>query len=107
MAVLDHIAHALISLLAAIAGFVLAALAAIEDWLRGIMTHAGIPPDLQTVVGILIAVAFLVAAFRLFGGFIRVVLIVVLVAVVAHALTHGSGKLAIPGTGAPAEHAAH
>ncbi len=85
---LDQFAHALLGLLEALAALVLGALAWLEGWLGHAMTQAHIPPDLQTVVGIVLAIAFLIAAIQLFGGFIRVVVIVVLLAIVVHALSH-------------------
>jgi hypothetical protein len=85
---LDQIAHTLLALLAGLAAIVLAALAWIEGALGGVMTAAHIPPDLQMVLGIVVALLFLVAALQMFGGFIRVVVIVVLLAIVVHAATH-------------------
>ncbi len=85
---LDHIAHALLGLLAALAALVLGALSWLEAVLGHAMTQAHIPPDLQEVAGIVLAVLFLVAALQLFGGFIRVVVVVVLLAVVVHAVSH-------------------
>ena len=68
----------------------MSALAWLEAALGQVMAHAGIPPDAREVVGLVIAVLFILAAFRLFRGLIRVVLIVVLVALLVHALAgHG------------------
>jgi len=78
----------LLALLAGLAAIVLAALAWIEGALGGIMTASHIPPDLQLILGIVVALLFLVAALQMFGGFIRVVVIVVLLAIVVHAATH-------------------
>ncbi len=88
---LDHFAHALLGLLEALAAIVLGALTWLEVVLGQAMTQAHIPPDLQTIAGIVLAVLFLLAALQLFGGFIRVVLIVVLMAIVVHALSHHMG----------------
>jgi hypothetical protein len=85
---LDHIAHVLLALLTGLAAIVLAALAWIEGALGSVMTAAHIPPDLQTILGVAVALLFLIAALQLFGGFIRVVVIVVLLAIVVHAATH-------------------
>ena len=99
---LDHIAHVLLALLAGLAAIVLAALAWIEGALGGVMTASHIPPDLQMVLGIVVALLFLVAALQIFGGFIRVVVIVVLLAIVVHAATHH--ELGVPRP-VPAQHA--
>lgn len=92
---LDYVAHALLGLLEALAGLVLGALAWLEAALGQLMTQAHIPPDLQTVAGIVLAIMFLIAALQLFGGFIRVVVVVVLLAIVVHALSH-HGVVAMP-----------
>jgi hypothetical protein len=90
MAMLDHIAHVLLALLTTLGALVLSALATLEAALGQIMTSAHIPPDVQTILGLLLAIAFLIAALQLFGGFIRVVLIVLLLAIVVHAAAfHG------------------
>ena len=85
---LDNVARALLSLLEALAALVLRVL----DWLEAVvglaMTQAHIPPGLQALAGIVLAVLFLITALQLFGGFIRVAVIVVLLAVVVHALSH-------------------
>jgi hypothetical protein len=85
---LDHVAHALLALLLGLVGIVLGILEALENFLRDTMNHLGLPHPVQTVLALFAAVVFLVAAFRLFGGFIRVVLIVVILAIVVHAVTH-------------------
>ena len=85
---LDHFAHALLGLLMALAALVLGGLAWVEAVLGQAMTQARIPPDFQIVVGLILAVAFLIAALQLFGGFIRIVVIVVLLAIVVHAASH-------------------
>jgi hypothetical protein len=85
---LDHFAHALLGLLMALAALVLGALAWVEGALGQMMTQAHIPPDLQIVVGLVLAVGFLLAALQLFGGFIRIVVVVVLLAIVVHAASH-------------------
>ena len=98
---LDQIAHVLLALLAGLAAIVLAALAWIEGALGGIMTASHIPPDLQLILGIVVALLFLVAALQMFGGFIRVVVIVVLLAIVVHAATHN--EIGVPHP-IPAQH---
>ncbi len=84
---LDKIATTLMSLLQQLAALVFAVLAWIEAQLGAVMTAAHIPHGAQVIFGIVLAVLFLVAVFQLFSGFIRVVLIVFLVALLAHAMT--------------------
>jgi hypothetical protein len=85
---LDHIAHVLLQVLNLLAGLVFGVLAFFEDGLAHAMTQMGLPHPVQTVLAVFLALLILVAAFRLFGGFIRVVVIVVVLAIVVHAVTH-------------------
>lgn len=89
------------TLLLALVGLVLGILAALEDALGHAMTQLGLPHPVQTVLAVVLALLVIVAAFRLFGGFIRVVLVVFVVAVIVHAVTrhdytvpavHGGGS---------------
>jgi hypothetical protein len=99
MALLDRLTHALMELLWAIVAIVMAALAWIETVLGIPMRAAGLPPDLQLVIGVLVAIVVVVAAVRLFGGVLRLALVVLLVVLVLHAVgnrafmpPHGPGK---------------
>jgi NAD/NADP transhydrogenase alpha subunit len=85
---LNQLVQALITLLEAIAALVLAALAWLEGFFTQLMDAAHVPHNAQVLLAIVLAVLVLVAAVRLFGGFVRVVLIVLLVAIVAHAILH-------------------
>ncbi|HTZ69381.1 MAG TPA: hypothetical protein VMB71_01920 [Acetobacteraceae bacterium] len=95
---LAQVAHILVAALGALAGIVLAALAWLEANLAGAMTQAGIPRNLQSLLLIIVAVLFLIAAVRLFSGFIRIVAIVVLLAIAVHAVTY-RGPAALPSVG--------
>jgi hypothetical protein len=97
---LDKIATTLMSLLQQLASLVFAALAWIEAQLGILMTAAHIPHGAQVILGVVLAVLFLVAAFQLFSGFIRIVLIVFLVALLAHAMTV-KGDTGIPHLAGP------
>jgi hypothetical protein len=87
---LDRLLHALLAVAAALFAIVLAVLTWIEGGLTAVMNQAHIPPDLQSVVLILVAVLVLLAALRLFGGFIRIVLIVLILVFVVHAVSNHS-----------------
>jgi hypothetical protein len=94
---LDHIANLLLALLASLAAIVLSVLAWLEAAFGHFLSQLGVPPGAQTVLGIVLAILFLLAAIRLFGGFIRIVLVVVVLAIVVHAVTHHD--YAVPGSG--------
>jgi putative exporter of polyketide antibiotics len=94
MGVLNQLLHALLAVLSAIAALVLAGLTWLETALATPMRAAGFPPLAREVVGIAVAVLFLLAALRLFGGLIRVTLIVFLLVLVVHVLaSHGGPAL--------------
>ena len=89
---MNSVTHALDAVWAAIAALVdlvLSALGVVELWLRARMAQVGVPHGLQTIVLILVAVLFLVAALRLFGGVLRVLLIVFLLLLALHILAPG------------------
>ncbi len=65
---------------------VLAGLVALELWLRDGLTQLDVPRPIQTVLLVAMAALLIVAALRLFGGLIRVAVIVVLVLIAIHVL---------------------
>ena len=85
---LNQLVQALTAVLEAVAALVLVALSWLEGFFTQLMDAAHIPHNAQVLLGIVLAVLVLVAAVRLFGGFVRVVLVVLLVAIVAHAILH-------------------
>ncbi len=76
---LDSLLHLLVGFGSAIAAIILA----FELWLRGQLTTLGVAPPIQTVLLVAVAVLLIVATLRLFGGLIRlgVVLVLVLIAI--------------------------
>ena len=84
---LDQVTQALVALLSALVAVVLGVLKWVEDRFGDLMTQAHIPPNLQMVFAILLGVMFLIAALQIFGGLIRVVVVLVLISVAVHAFT--------------------
>ncbi len=85
----DRIQQAIAQVISAIRSFldlVLAGLAAIEVWIRGELTQLGVAPPIQTVILIAVALLLIVAALRLFGGFLRVILLIFLILLVVQAV---------------------
>jgi hypothetical protein len=78
--------NSLLELLIEFGDLVLAALVAVELWLRGQLTVLGVAPPIQVVILVALALALILAALRLFGGLIRVAVVLVLVLIVIHAL---------------------
>jgi len=58
----------------------------VETALGTPMRAAGLPPDVQLAIGVVVAILFILAAIQLFGGFLRLLVIVLLLALVLHAV---------------------
>lgn len=80
----DQAINALLALFASAADAVLAGLAAVEQWLRAQLTGLGVAPQIQTVIMIAVAILLLLLVLRVFGGIIRVVLVVFLILLALH-----------------------
>jgi len=80
----DQAINALLALFASAADAVLAGLAAVEQWLRTQLTGLGVAPQIQTVIMIAVAILLLLLVLRVFGGIIRVVLVVFLILLALH-----------------------
>lgn len=78
--------NSLLQLLIQFGDLVLAAIVAAELWLRGQLTALGVAPSMQVVLLVALAVVLILAALRLFGGLIRVAVVLVLLLIVIHAL---------------------
>ncbi len=74
---------------------IMAAMATIEEFLRRLMTQAGIDGQLQKIVLIVVAVLLILAALRLFGRVFGVLIAIFLILLVIHVLLPG---LSAPGT---------
>ncbi|MDE8348125.1 MAG: hypothetical protein POG74_01390 [Acidocella sp.] len=72
-----------------LAGLVMQVIGFFDALLMGLMVSAGVPPRLQVVVLVLVAIALVVAAFRLLGGVLGFLIIVLLVLLVVHAAFPG------------------
>jgi hypothetical protein len=76
----------LLQLLIQLGNLILAGIVALEVWFRDQLSQLGLSPPIQSVVLVAVAVLLLVAALRLFGGLIRVGVVLVLALIVIHAL---------------------
>jgi hypothetical protein len=63
---------------------VAAILTGFELWLRGELQHLGVPHTVQTPVLLVVAVLLVLGSLRLFGGLIRVVVVLILVLIAIH-----------------------
>lgn len=88
MSILDNFAHALLQVLAVLAGFILDSLDFLEGGLKVLMHGTGIGPDVQTLLLIFILSMFLVGVLRLLRGAARFCLGLTLILILAHTIGH-------------------
>lgn len=79
-----NIVRSLLDLLIALGNIIVAALITVEVWLRAQLTHFGLPPPVQTVILIAVAALLVIGSLRLFGGLIRVAVVLVLILIAIH-----------------------
>jgi hypothetical protein len=63
---------------------VAAILTGLELWLRGELQRLGVPQTVQTPILLLVAALLVLGSWRLFGGLIRVALVLILVLIAIH-----------------------
>ncbi len=78
--------NSLLRLIITLGNIVLAGIVAIELWVRGQLAQLGVPKTLQTVILVTVAILLIIASLRIFGGLIRVALVLVLVLIGLHIL---------------------
>lgn len=71
---------------AALADLLLAAMATADHWVRQVLTALGVGNSVQTIILILVAFLVLLAALRLMGGIVRVLIVVLIVLFAVHLL---------------------
>lgn len=81
---LTQVLNTLLQLLIQLGNLIVAAIVAIELWLRAVLGQAGLPPMVQTVILVALAVLLIVGSLRLFGGLIRVAVVLVLLLIAVH-----------------------
>jgi len=89
MGSLHQVVNGLLNLLVGLLDLVLRWLGQLEFWLRAQLRDLGVAPPLQTIVLIIVAVLFLLAALRMLGGVIRLLVLIFLVLLIVHILAPG------------------
>ena len=79
-----HIINSLLQLLIRLGDIIVGGIVTLELWMRGQLSELGLAPPVQTVVMVAIAVVLILAAFKLFGGLIRVAVVLVLLLIALH-----------------------
>ena len=75
----------------AIISFFVGLFGAIEAALRQALDSLGVPGNVQSIVILVVAILFIVAVLRLFGGFFRILLVLFLILLVVHILLPSTG----------------
>ena len=78
--IVDTLLHFVIQL----GQLLMSAILALEVWIRGELSQAGLPPAVQTVLMLAVAALLIVGSLRLFGGLIRVAVVLLLLLVAIH-----------------------
>lgn len=82
-----HTINSVLALLLQIGDLIVAGIVAIESWLRDQLGQFGLPPGIQTTILVALAALLIVTALKMFGGLIRIALILVLLLIAIHILT--------------------
>ena len=83
---LRHAIDSLFGLLLQIGDVIVAEILTIELWLRGQLGQFGLAPAVQTTILVVFAIVLVVAALRLFGGLIRIAVLLFLLMIALHFL---------------------
>lgn len=81
-----EVLNSLLELVLSLGNVIVGGIIAIELWLRQQLGMAGVPEMIQTVILIVLAIVLILAALRLFGGLIRVAVVIVLALIAIHIL---------------------
>jgi hypothetical protein len=81
---LEAAINTLLQLLKQFGVAIAALLTEFELWLRGQLRQLGVPHSIQTVILIAVAAFLVVGAVRLFGGLIRVAVVLILILLAIH-----------------------
>jgi hypothetical protein len=81
---LQNAIDTLLKLLTQLGVAVAAILTALELWLRGELQQLGLPHMVQTVILLAVAALLVLGSLRLFGGLVRVAVVLILVLIAIH-----------------------
>jgi hypothetical protein len=80
----ERVINTLLQFLVQLGNIIVGAIVTIELWLRGQLTQLGLPRAVQTVILLALAAFLIVGSLRLFGGLIRVAVVLVLLLIAIH-----------------------
>lgn len=79
-----HVINTLLQLLVRLGDIIIGGIVTLELWMRDQLAQFGLTPQVQTAIMLAIAVVLILLAFKLFGGLIRVAVVLVLILIALH-----------------------
>ena len=86
---MTHAINFVLSIIFTLIEFVLGAIGVADAFLAGLMTSAGLPPNLQTAVLIVVAVLLFIFAVRVLGRVFAFLILILLVLLILHRVFPG------------------
>jgi hypothetical protein len=81
-----HVINNLLQFLIRLGDLIVGVIVTIELWLRAQLMQLGVSPPVQTVILIALAAVLILGSLRLFGGLIRVAVVLILILIAIHIL---------------------
>ncbi len=82
----SHTIEALLRFIVDLGRVIVAGIVAVELWLRAQLTHLNVSAASQNVLLLVVAALLILGALRLFGGLIRIVIVLVLLLIAVQVL---------------------
>jgi len=82
----NRVLNSLLQLVIGLGDLIVGGILAIENWLRTQLATMGLAPQVQTAILVVLAVLLIIAALRLFGGLIRIAIVLILALIAIHIL---------------------
>jgi hypothetical protein len=81
-----HVVNSLLQLILELGDLIVAGIVTIELWLRAQLSQLGLPQTVQTVLLLALAAVLIISALKMFGGLIRVAVVLVLILIAIHVI---------------------
>jgi hypothetical protein len=80
----EHVINSLLQFLIRLGDVIVGGIVTLELWMRGQLSQFGLTPQVQTVIMVALAAVLILGSLRLFGGLIRVAVVLVLILIALH-----------------------
>lgn len=92
MDIVNQALHTVGTWLTVLIGLLFGVYEVIETFIRGVLNQLGVPGNVQQIVILVVAIVFIVAVLRLFGGVLRWLLILFFILLALHVLVPALGR---------------